>query len=229
MQHRPLIQRAIARLVVSFRSPRAWALLLCAILAVPTAAHAAASCPDFTVPDSHTTPSTSPMASGGTIVIDASACDSDGFGLGGIFTQATHGTATVDNSTDTVTYTNSGSSNTSDHFVFTDDQGNKINVTVSIAAPTSPIVISPDTLPSPQFQTPDSQTLTATGGTPSYTYSVSTGSLPAGLTLSTGGVISGTPTQAGTFAFSVNVTDSATPVANSKSESYSFTIAAPTI
>lgn len=229
MQHRPLIQRVIARLVVSFRSPRAWALLLCAILSVPTAAHAAASCADFTVPDSHTTPSTSPMASGGTIVIDASACDSDGFGLGGIFTQATHGTATVNNSNDTVTYTNSGSSNTSDHFVFTDDQGNKINVTVSIAAPTSPIVISPDTLPSPQFQTPYSQTLTATGGTPSYTYSVSAGSLPAGLTLSTGGVISGTPTQAGTFAFSVNVTDSATPVANSKSESYSFTIAAPTI
>lgn len=169
------------------------------------------------------------MASGGTIVIDASACDSDGFGLGAIFTQAAHGTATVNNSNDTVTYTNSGSSDTSDHFVFTDDQGNKINVTVAIAASASPIVISPDTLPAPVFQTPYSQTLTATGGTPSYTYSVSAGSLPAGLTLSATGTISGTPTQAGTFTFSVNATDSATPVANTKSESYSFTIAAPTI
>lgn len=41
----------------------------------------AANCPDMTVPDANTVPSTSPMASGGTIVIDASACDSFG-GIG---------------------------------------------------------------------------------------------------------------------------------------------------
>ena len=42
-----------------------------------------------------------------------------------------------------------------------------------------------------------SQTLAATGGTGSYTWSVSVGPLPPGLTLSAAGVLSGTPTQAG--------------------------------
>jgi hypothetical protein len=37
--------------------------------------------------------------------------------------------------------------------------------------------------------------------------------LPAGLTLSTTGVISGTPTAAGTFSFTVTCTDSATNIA----------------
>jgi uncharacterized protein (TIGR03437 family) len=54
-----------------------------------------------------------------------------------------------------------------------------------------------------------SQTLGATGGTPPYTWSVSSGSLPAGLTLSSSGTISGTPTTAGTSSFTVRVVDSA--------------------
>lgn len=51
-------------------------------------------------------------------------------------------------------------------------------------------------------------TLTATGGLPPYTWSVSSGSLPPGLSLSSSGVISGTPTTAGTFNFTIQVTDS---------------------
>ncbi len=53
--------------------------------------------------------------------------------------------------------------------------------------------------------------LSAYGGTPPYTWQVSSGSLPSGLTLSTAGVISGTPTAADPFSFSVEVTDSTTP------------------
>ncbi|MGD0065515.1 MAG: putative Ig domain-containing protein [Streptosporangiaceae bacterium] len=50
-------------------------------------------------------------------------------------------------------------------------------------------------------------TLTATGGTTPYTWSVNAGTLPAGLTLSSAGVLSGTPTTAGSYPFSVNVVD----------------------
>jgi hypothetical protein len=51
--------------------------------------------------------------------------------------------------------------------------------------------------------------LAAENGTPPYTWSLASGSMPAGLTLSSGGVISGTPTTAGTTALHLKVTDSA--------------------
>ncbi len=53
------------------------------------------------------------------------------------------------------------------------------------------------------------QLVAATGGTPIYTYTLATGStLPAGLTLSSAGLLGGVPTQAGTYNFSVTLTDS---------------------
>ena len=50
-------------------------------------------------------------------------------------------------------------------------------------------------------------TLTATGGTTPYTWSVNAGSLPPGITLTSAGVLTGTPTAAGSYTFSVNVVD----------------------
>jgi len=47
----------------------------------------------------------------------------------------------------------------------------------------------------------------ATGGSGSYTYAVTSGALPTGLTLSAAGAISGTPTATGTFTFVVTATD----------------------
>jgi uncharacterized repeat protein (TIGR01451 family) len=67
-----------------------------------------------------------------------------------------------------------------------------------------------------------SDTLTATGGTTPYTWST-TGTLPAGLTLSTAGVLSGTPTAAGTSTFMVIATDAGGGTA---SQSTSVTIVA---
>jgi hypothetical protein len=58
---------------------------------------------------------------------------------------------------------------------------------------------------------PYSQTLTATGGNAAFTWTLVSGALPPGLTLSTAGVISGTPTSLGNFSFVVQVQDSGTP------------------
>ena len=51
-----------------------------------------------------------------------------------------------------------------------------------------------------------SETISAQGGTAPYVFTLS-GSLPPGLALSSSGVISGTPTTAGTYSFAVEVTD----------------------
>jgi hypothetical protein len=51
------------------------------------------------------------------------------------------------------------------------------------------------------------QTLTASGGTGPYTFSVVSGTLPAGLTLTAGGVLSGTPTAPGSSTVTIRATD----------------------
>lgn len=53
------------------------------------------------------------------------------------------------------------------------------------------------------------QIIAATGGTPGFNYTLESGSvLPAGLSLSSTGVLSGTPTATGDFTFSITATDS---------------------
>ncbi|MCX7826397.1 MAG: Ig domain-containing protein, partial [Verrucomicrobiae bacterium] len=54
-----------------------------------------------------------------------------------------------------------------------------------------------------------SQTLVVSGGTGPYRWSVTTGALPDGLSLSSGGLLSGIPTKAGVFNFTVQATDAA--------------------
>ena len=57
-------------------------------------------------------------------------------------------------------------------------------------------------------------TLAASGGIPAYTWTITQGSLPVGLTLNaTSGLISGTATTVGTSAFTVQVSDSENPAA----------------
>jgi len=70
------------------------------------------------------------------------------------------------------------------------------------------LTVTTTTLPGGTTGTAYTATLAAAGGTPAYTWSLTSGSLPAGLTLSSAGVISGTPVQAGTFSVGVTVTDS---------------------
>lgn len=72
------------------------------------------------------------------------------------------------------------------------------------------ITISPATIPAANAGTPYGPvTLTASGGTAPYTFSITAGALPAGVTLSPSGVISGTPTQSGSFTVTITATDAA--------------------
>jgi hypothetical protein len=64
-------------------------------------------------------------------------------------------------------------------------------------------------LPNGTVGSPYSQSLFASGGTAPYSWAVTSGALPPGLTLSSSGIISGTPTAAGTFTVGATVTDSA--------------------
>ena len=87
------------------------------------------------------------------------------------------------------------------------------NGSSSTPAPAA-LAVTTASLPGASMATAYSQTLVASGGKAPYTWALATGSaLPAGLTLSTAGVISGTPTTAGTVNFGVTVTDSASPAA----------------
>jgi len=73
---------------------------------------------------------------------------------------------------------------------------------------------------------PYSSSISVTGGVSPYTFSVSAGSLPAGLTLNTStGAITGTPTTAGSFSFTVQVVDSSGTAANTKTSSCGITVA----
>ena len=77
-------------------------------------------------------------------------------------------------------------------------------------------------IPNAVVGTAYSTELKVTGGTAPYTWVVSSGALPPGLTLSAAGVLSGTPTTAGQFNANVTVTDSSTfscaaPIAGIKS------------
>ncbi len=73
--------------------------------------------------------------------------------------------------------------------------------------------ITTTSLPDGKVETAYTATVEATGGTEPYTWSVSAGDLPDGLTLdSATGVISGTPTTKGDYSFTVQVEDSSDPV-----------------
>ena len=69
--------------------------------------------------------------------------------------------------------------------------------------------VTPVTLPGGQVGNSYSGTLSATGGSGGYTWSLATGALPSGITLYTSGALRGTPTLPGYFPFKAKVTDSA--------------------
>src|SRR5215831_8448340 len=92
---------------------------------------------------------------------------------------------------------------------------------LTVAAPVSvkindtSIVVAPATLPAGTVTYAYAGfAFSASGGSPPYTWKAS-GTLPPGLVLGSDGSVSGTPTQVGTFTFSVTATDSAQPPTSS--------------
>jgi hypothetical protein len=79
--------------------------------------------------------------------------------------------------------------------------------TVSILAAAVPTVFTSSPLPTARTGLSYSTNLLATGGTTPYSWSLKTGSLPDGLSLSSDGVLSGTPSGFGSSTFTLEVAD----------------------
>jgi len=103
-------------------------------------------------------------------------------------------------------------------------QTNSKSFTITINLPAPPSITTTSPLPPGQVGAAYSKTIAVTGLSP-FTFSVTSGSLPAGLGLnSSTGAITGTPTAYGTSNFTVKVVDSSNPT-QSISQPFSLTIA----
>lgn len=85
----------------------------------------------------------------------------------------------------------------------------KANEFITITAPNAPLTLLSGNPPNGVVGTPYTTSLTVSGGTAPYVFSLTTGALPLGLTLSPAGVISGTPTTPGISTFIAQVQDGA--------------------
>jgi hypothetical protein len=93
----------------------------------------------------------------------------------------------------------------------------------------SPLTVTTTSLPAATSAQPYSASLAATGGIAPYSWSVTSGSLPPGLTLNfSTGQISGTPDAPGTYSFTVTVTDAEVPMMTA-SKALSISVTGPVI
>ena len=93
--------------------------------------------------------------------------------------------------------------------------------TFNLDATASAVAITTTTLPNVSWKTSASLTLNAQGGLPQYAWSLASGTLPQGMTLSGAGVISGTPTLVGGSSFTVRATDQ---IGQSATQALSITV-----
>jgi hypothetical protein len=95
------------------------------------------------------------------------------------------------------------------------------NAVITIAPAT--LTITTASLPKGTVKKTYSAALAASGGSGQTTWSLASGALPAGLSLSAGGVISGTPAATGTASFTVTATDAVYP-SNSAQQALSLSV-----
>lgn len=90
------------------------------------------------------------------------------------------------------------------------------------------ITVSPTVLSPPTVGVPYNVNISASGGTAPYSYAITAGATPAGLSLAPNGTLAGTPTAAGPYSFTVTATDSSSSPETS-SRAYSGTVMGPTM
>jgi len=90
-----------------------------------------------------------------------------------------------------------------------------------------PVTFTTTSLPNGANGVAYNQTIITSGGVAPVTYSVGTGSLPAGLKLNSVGTVIGTPTSFGTSTFTINATDFGTPPLTVASPTYTITVNPP--
>ena len=199
-----------------------------------SAQHTTAECP----------PQTATVSSGGAVTINITDCQRipgnggigpiDGGSSAGAGDFEDHGVATTRlvGTQWFLDYSHNGSTGigSTDVFELSDDIGaGDIRFTITITPSASPITVAPAALPTLTAGTPFSQTLTSAGGLAPYTYSLQAGALPIGVSLTSGGVLSGTPTQRGAYSFSVRSTDSTSPTAQFVDRGYTGTVQNPSL
>lgn len=92
--------------------------------------------------------------------------------------------------------------------------------------PAPAITFATTTLATADYKVSYSATVMASGGAGALTYSLASGTLPTGLTLSTAGVLSGISTVTGMFPFSVKAADA---YGDSMTQSFSLKVVYPTL
>jgi predicted secreted protein len=116
--------------------------------------------------------------------------------------------ATLDSSSGAITGTPTTTGTSNFTVKVTGNNGARAIASLSVTINSAP-TITTASLPDGEVGLAYSQMLIASGGTGPYTWSVISGSLPAGLSLdSSTGVINGAPTEEGTDNFTIKVTDS---------------------
>jgi len=111
--------------------------------------------------------------------------------------------------------------------VFTPTPGGGTSNAMTLTVTSSLTITTNSTLPAAVVGSPYSQTLAAAGGLLPYTWSVTTGSLPAGLALAPStGVLSGSPSTSGSFNFTVQVSDSGQPSPQTATKAFSLVVSA---
>ncbi len=217
-----LITPAFARLTSSLR-PALTVLLLSLALGGCGGSGSTGSSSTGTDLVIHASPAKADVDAGGTFTVDAyatvtAASSALSFSLQGVGALVVTGPSLFGEYS--VLYTAPGSPTSANG---TSLAGTSATITVTAKADSSKTLAIPVTLhdnidfpaptPTPAFVgKPYTYTFTASGGTGTFTYSLiaASGALPAGLTLSSAGVLSGTPTTMGTYSFLVVAVDQPT-------------------